>query len=105
MHTDCPTPRPKRQAVLVAISAGGHLEAFADKSVDVRFARIPAATSVFGQQVADDCFEMMLPKRYAELWRRDYLRANGTTAPLTAETVTAALWTRDILAAVRKGAA
>jgi hypothetical protein len=92
----------KREAVLVAIHSDGFLEAFAERNLDVAFARIPAATSLFGQQVAEDCFELLLPKRYRDLWRRDYLRASSSTKPLTAEAVTDALTTRDIIAALNQ---
>lgn len=93
---------PKRHAVLIAISSDGYLEAFAPKNVDVAFARIPAATSVFGQQVAEDCFEQLLPRRLRDLWRRDLLRATSSTAPLRVETIAAALETRDIIAALNQ---
>ncbi|QDT72224.1 hypothetical protein [Lacipirellula limnantheis] len=103
-------PPAKRDKVLVAIHSGGFLEAFAERNIDVVFARIPAATSLFGQQIAEDCFELLLPQRYRDLWRRDYLRASSSTAPLTAEAVMEALTTRDSIAALNsvndaKGAA
>ena len=108
------TNRPKRQAVLIVVHADGYLEGFAPKNLDIAFARVPAATSAFGQAVADDCFEMMLPLRYRELWRRDLLRANGTAHPLSAQSVLDALAAKDAIAALtplmppkpsRKGAA
>ena len=97
---DCPPSRPSRQAVLVAIHADGYLEAFAGKSVDVRFVRIPQAHSRFGEQVAEACFELMLPRRYRDLWRCDLLRSNGTTYPLTAQSALDALVAKDCIAAL-----
>jgi hypothetical protein len=45
---------------------------------------------------------MLAPRRYAELWRADYLRANGSTRPIAAGAILDALQTRDILAAYPK---
>ena len=101
MDDSCNKP-PKRQAVLVVHHDDGLAQAFAHKNIDVVFARMPAATSEFGRRVAEDCFELLLPKRYRDLWRRDYLRANGSTTPLRVETIAAALETRDILAALNQ---
>jgi hypothetical protein len=96
---DCPTPRPRRQAVLVVIHVDGFLEAFAEKNIDVAFARQLDFNTPRGERIADECFEMLLPRRYRDLWRRDYLRANGTTDLLTADAVLDALHVRDIIAA------
>lgn len=95
----CKRP-PSRQAVLVAVHPDGDLEAFANKSVDVRFVRMPVAHSLEGERIAEDCFELMLPRRYRDLWRRDLLRANGTTHPLTAQSALDALAAKDCIAAL-----
>lgn len=105
---------PRRQAVLIAVHPDGYLEAFADKSVDVRFARHLDAHTPAGERLAEDCFEMLLPQRYRDLWRRDLLRACGTTDLLRPQAVLDALAARDCITALepfmppkpkRKGAA
>ena len=97
----CKQP-PPRQAVLVAVHPDGFLEAFANRSVDVRFYRIPVANSVEGERVAEACFELMLPPRYRGLWRRDMLRANGSSRPLTAQAAMDALAVNDCLAELNR---
>lgn len=89
---------PPRQAVLVVVHTDGYLEAFADKSVDVRFARMLEFDTPAGEDFAEQCFEMLLPRRYRDLWRRDFLRANGTTDLLRPQAVADALAARDCLA-------
>jgi hypothetical protein len=91
---------PRRQAVLVAAYADGFLEVFAEMTVDVHIARVPMAHSREGEIIAEDCFELAMPRRFRQLFRRDRLRANGTARPLAAETAHAALATRDVLAAL-----
>ena len=97
----CKQP-PPRQAVLVAVHPDGFLEAFANKSVDVRFVRMPVAHSRESECLAEDCFELMLPPRYRDLWRRDLLRANGTTYPLTAQSALDALAAKDCIGALNQ---
>lgn len=99
MSKDC-IPAPRRQAVLIAVHADGFLEAFAERNLDVAFARIPAASNQASERLAEDCFEQMLPLRYRELWRADLLRACGSTAPLRVETIQAALAAKDCVAAL-----
>lgn len=96
---DCPNSPPKRQAVSIVLFADGHAEAYAERNIDVRFVRVPAAHTREGEIIAEECARMLTPRRYADLWRADYLRANGTTAPLAPDAVLDALQTRDILAA------
>lgn len=98
MSKDAP-PRPQRQAVLIVHYADGYAEAFAERNIDVRIVCVPVAHSSRGEVLAEECARMMTPRRFADLWRRDLLRANGSTAPLAAETVLDALQVRDILAA------
>ncbi|MBA4107838.1 MAG: hypothetical protein C0485_19065 [Pirellula sp.] len=88
--------------MLIAVHPDGFLEAFANKSVDVRFCRIPLANSSPGKCVAEDCFALMLPPRYRELWRRDMLRSNGTSRPLTAQAALDALAANDCLAELNR---
>ena len=105
---------PKRHAVSIVIHSDGYLEAYVEKNVDVRFVRVPVAHTRRGELIAEDCARMMMPRRYSELWRADYLRANTLTAPLTAETALNALAAKDCIATLaphmppkpsRKGAA
>lgn len=91
---------PPRQAVLVVVHVDGFIEAFAEKSVDVCFARLLEFDTPAGELLAEECFEMMLPKRYRDLWRRDYLRANGTTDLLRPQAVIDALAAKDCIAAI-----
>ena len=97
----CKQP-PPRQAVLVAVHSDGFLEAFANKSVDVRFFRMPVAQTREGERGADECFELMIPPRYRELWRRDLLRANGTSRPFPAQAALDALAAKDCIAALNR---
>ncbi|QDT75576.1 hypothetical protein [Lacipirellula limnantheis] len=106
---------PRRQAVLVIAHADGFLEAFAERNIDVHFLRQPAAETPLGERIAEACAELMLPRRCRDVWRRDLLRAVGTSRSLTAETALAALAAKDCQAALepftprperpRKGAA
>lgn len=91
---------PPRQAVLIAIHTDGYLEAFADKSVDVRFERMLDFNTPAGELLAEECFDMLLPRRYRDLWRRDCLRANGTTDLLRPQAVLDALAVKDCVAAL-----
>lgn len=97
MSKDDNKPR-MRQAVLVAVHGDGYLEVFANQNIDVRIVRMPVAHTLRGEQIAEDCFELMLPRRWRDIWRRDHLRSNGSTAPLTAEAALKALAARDCIA-------
>jgi hypothetical protein len=99
---DCPQSRPRRQAVLIAVHPDGFLEAFAERNLDVAFARLPVASNQASERLAEACFAMLLPKRYADLWQRDHLRSVGTAEPLTPEAVLATLETKDCIAALNK---
>jgi hypothetical protein len=70
------------------------------KNIDVRIVRIPVAHTRAGELIAEQCAELMLPRRYRDLWRRDYLRAVGTVEPLTAEAALDALAAKDCVAAL-----
>lgn len=96
------TPPPKRHAVSIVIFPDGHAEAYAERNIDVRFVRVPIAHTRQGELLAEECARMLAPRRYAELWRADYLRANGSTRPIAAEAILDALQVRDILAAYPK---
>ena len=100
MNLNTHPPRPPRQAVLVLSHGDGHVEAFADKGVDVLIARVPLSQTREGERLAEDCLELSLPQRYRDLYRADRLRANGTTRPLSAEAAHAALLTGDALEAL-----
>lgn len=103
MHRTAPhsrPPRPPRTAVLVVSHPDGHVEAFAEPHIDVRLCRVPVAHSREAEIVAEDLAELTLPRRYRDLWRRDRLRAVGTTRPLTADAMQAAMITRDVLSAL-----
>ena len=97
---DCSKKPPRRQAVLISVASDGYIEAFADKNIDIMIQRIPAASSQFGERAAEACFVLLLPKRFRDLWRRDFLRANAIARPLTAKMVGTALAARDCIAAL-----
>lgn len=71
-----------RQPVLVLSHCDGHIEAFADRHVDVHLARVPTAFTIDGERTAEDVAELLLPRRFRALYRADQLRAAGTTRPL-----------------------
>ena len=93
------SPPPKRHAVSIVMSPDGIVQAYAERNIDVRFIRVPIAHTRQGEVLAEECARMLAPRRYAELWRADYLRANGSTRPIAAESILDALQVRDILAA------
>ena len=97
---DSLTSRPKRQAVVVAAHPDGFVEIFANQNIDVRIVRIPVAHTRAGEILAEQCAELMLPRRYRDLWRRDHLRAVGTIPPLTAQAALASLVAKDCVAAL-----
>ncbi len=74
--------RPKRQPILILSHADGHLEAFAEKHLDVHIARVPAAFSSEVELAAEGAMELILPRRYRSLYRADMLRKNGSTRSL-----------------------
>jgi broad specificity phosphatase PhoE len=73
--------------VLVLTHADGHVECYAERGVTIHLTRVPAAFTPDGERQAEDVAEWLLPRRYRELWRADYLRANGTTRPLLPSTL------------------
>ena len=73
------------------------VEAFADKNIDIHFARVPQSFSLEGERQAEELTEMMLPKRFRDLYRADKLRKTGTTRPLLPSTLRQSLGTNDLL--------
>ena len=109
-RTQSPPTLP-RLAVLIVNYPDGYAEAFADRNVDVHFARVPVYQTRRGEQLADDILELSLPHRHRQLYRRDRLRGNATTRPLTPQVAATALSTRsacnalsDLGAEVQEGA-
>lgn len=100
MDRTTPSPRPPRFAVLIVIQGDGHIEAFAERHVDVHVARVPVSFSREAEQTAEDVAELLLPPRFRELFRRDRLRAVGTTRPLLPTTLARAIATNDLIAAL-----
>ena len=96
--------RPKRQAVVVVAHVDGFVEIFANQNIDVRIVRIPVAHTRAGEILAEQCAELMLPRRYRDLWRRDHLRAVGTAKPLTAQAALDSLAAKDCVAALNQTA-
>lgn len=92
--------RPPRQAVLIVAHTDNHLEVFAEKNVDVHFARVPAAFSVEGEQQVEQIMDWMLPPRYRDLHRADRLRKTGSTRPLLPSVLADSLVVRDCLTAL-----
>ena len=89
-----------RSDVLILSHADGHLEAFGEKNVNIRIVRVPAANSIESERTAEETMELMLPRRYRDLYRADRLRAVGNTRPLRPSTLVDAKWTRDFIAAL-----
>ena len=96
------TPKsfPPRSDILIISHADGHLEVFGEKNVSARIVRVPAANSFQSQRMAEDTVELMLPRRYRDLYRADRLRAVGNTRPLRPSVLVDAQWTRDFIAAL-----
>ena len=96
----CNTKRPPRQAVLIVSHCDGHLEAFAERNIDVHIARVPQSFSSVGERQAEEVAEAMLPRRYRELWRADRLRKTGTVRPLQPSVLADSLAVRGVLSAL-----
>ncbi len=79
--------RPLRHAVLVVSYDDGFIESFAEKNIDVRFARMPVATSLETQCQAEDVLLDRLPKRYSDLFWPNLRRSSGTTRALYPSTI------------------
>jgi hypothetical protein len=86
--------------VLIKHYPDGYVEAFAPENVRVHFARVVAASSVEGEQLADDLFHDGLPWNFRDLHRADCLRANAIVRPLTADTARSALACQSAIKAV-----
>lgn len=91
-------PLPIRD-VLAAVHPDGTIEVFGLR-LAVRIVRVPLARTIEGERLALGCAWMMLPPRWRKLWRRDRLAANGSTRPLTAETMLRSLVVHDSIAAL-----
>jgi len=89
-----------RSDVLVVSHSDGHIEVFGEKNVSVRIVRMPAANSLQSERTAEDVAELMLPRRYRDLYRADRLRAVGNTRPLRPSTLVDAQWARDFITAL-----
>jgi hypothetical protein len=84
-------PRAEIVNVLVKHHGDGYVEAFAPENVRVHFAREISASTIEGEQLADDVFHNGLPWNFRDLHRADYLRGNAFVQPLTADTARAAI--------------
>jgi hypothetical protein len=96
--TKCGAPLP-RIAVLVISGADGAIEAFAERGVDVHFCRVPAAFSRAAEEQAEEVAELLIPRRFRDLWRRDRLRAVGTTRPLLPSVLARSLAVDELIGA------
>ena len=88
-------PSPQRTAVLIMSHSDGHLEAFADGHADIRLIRVPMAFSPVAENIAEDVAELLIPRCYRALYRRDRLRLVGSTRPLLPTVLRDSLATRD----------
>ena len=87
--------RPPRQAVLIVAHPDNHIEAFAEKNVDIHASRIPQSFSREGERQAEEVMQIMLPPRYRDLYRADRLRKTGSTRPLLPSVLADSLVVRD----------
>ena len=63
------TARQPRQPVLVVIHSNGFVQVYGDKSlVDVHIGIIPSMTSDEGQILAEQYFELEIPKRHRDVF-------------------------------------
>jgi len=77
--------------------ADAHLQCFGEKNIDIHLARVPASFSIAAEQIAEDVAELLLPRRFRNLYRADRLRAVGNTRPLRPSTLADAQWTREFI--------
>jgi hypothetical protein len=88
--------RAPRQKVLILSHPDGCLEIFGE-GIDVHLARVPVAFSPAAERQAEEVTGMLLPLRFRDLWRRDRLRAVGTTRPLLPSVLAASLSVPGVL--------
>lgn len=74
--------RPPRQRVLVVSHPDGMLQIFVEGQADVKVARIPVAFSREAEDQAEEITEMLLPRRWREVWAANNLKAVATSRPL-----------------------
>lgn len=98
---NCPTPPPKRQAVLI-VADGDFLEIFSDEPVSIHVARMPQADTRRGERIADACLERMIPPRFRELFDRSKLRGNAIISPLLPSVALQALRTKRAVVALNQ---
>jgi len=91
------TKRHPQQRGLILLHPDGYLEVFAERGVEFHVARIPAAFSIEGECQAEEVMEALLPGRFRELYRADYLREVASTRPLLPSTLKQALGMKDLL--------
>lgn len=95
--TNSPRCRP-RVTVLILSHSDGILEVFGEACLDVHLVRVPVAFSRQAEIAAEDVVEMLLPPRFQPLFRRDRLRATGTTAPLIPSSLRRSIDVQECLA-------
>jgi len=63
------TPRPPKQPVLVVLDPDGFVQVYGDKSaVDVHIGIMPSMDSDEGKILAEQYFELELPRRFKEVY-------------------------------------
>lgn len=92
---DSSKSRAPQQKVLIVSHPDGHVEIFSEQHIAAWIARVPVASSLQAEQQAEAVAEMLMPQRFRELWRRDYLRAVGSTKPLLPSVLQRAIATRE----------
>jgi hypothetical protein len=73
------------------------MQVFVEGKAQVQVARVPVGFSREAQDQADDVAELLLPKRWREVWRADNLKVVGTTQPLLPSVLQASLAVPDVL--------
>jgi hypothetical protein len=86
----------QRARILILSHSDGYCEIFAERAVEIHLQRVPAAFSIEGEAQAEDVMEALLPRRFRELWRADFLRVNGTTRPLLPSVLKQALGIKEL---------
>jgi hypothetical protein len=87
----------QRARILILSHSDGYCEIFAERAVEIHLQRVPAAFSIEGEAQAEDVMEALLPRRFRELWRADFLRATGSTRPLLPSVLRQSIGTKECL--------
>ena len=93
-------PVRNREVVLIVAHGDGWIEAYADKHIDVRIEIAPYITTPEGELLSEEYIELMLPKRYREMYWPIRRRAAGQVRKILPSDLERRDWEIDLLKAI-----